>query len=82
MSLVFIDGQYSHIRCDADNCAERSPEIKVMSDAGGLHQLGWFVAGGEHRCPEHFFEETAKTAPLYLVRKRGKLVPDPKRLQP
>ena len=82
MSLVFIDGQYSHIRCDGEGCAVHSPEIKVMQDAGGLSQLGWHVMGGVHRCPVHVDERTEPTSPLYLIRKGGKLVQDPKRLQP
>ena len=82
MSLVFIDGQYSHIRCDGDKCEVRSPSIEEMTKNHGLANMGWFVSGGVHRCPVHYADASEPRSPLYLITKGDKLVPDPKRLRP
>jgi hypothetical protein len=45
--------QYSHIECDAPGCTVVSPTAADINPKS-LFARGWFVAGGQHRCPEHF----------------------------
>lgn len=56
---------YSHIECDVQGCGVRSPAAQVMVAKGGLSQMGWFIAGGQHRCPEHYTTETPVRGPDY-----------------
>lgn len=74
MAIVFVDGQYSHIQCDGDGCAEKSPSPKEMIEHHGLSNMGWWVGGGIHRCPKHYTEITVARGPLFFETQNGKLV--------
>lgn len=54
---------YSHIECDVPECTIVSPDAAGLLQKS-LFQRGWFVAGGKHRCPEHFHEEVETHGPI------------------
>jgi hypothetical protein len=54
---------YSHIECDAPGCFNVSPSAEKLIQMS-LYARGWFVAGGQHRCPEHFDDETPPQGPV------------------
>lgn len=54
---------YSHIECDV--CEKKAPVSSESSKHGGLANMGWFIDGGRHRCPEHYTEDTAPRGPQY-----------------
>ena len=57
--------QYSHIECDVAGCGTRSPPAAEMIKNHGLMNMGWFVDGGRHRCPDHFHDEVEPRGPQY-----------------
>lgn len=89
MSLVFYDGQYSHIRCDAEGCDTVSPPREEMTKNHGLAGCGWYVYGGLHLCPTHRyeFEDHKPRGPQYWVTDtdkasgKAKYILDPNREQ-
>lgn len=54
---------YSHIECDFPDCATTSPIASELLKES-LFQRGWFVAGGKHRCPDHFHDEIEPCGPI------------------
>lgn len=54
---------YSHIECDAPGCIIVSPTAADLLKES-LVTRGWFIAGGQHRCPEHFDEATTAQGPV------------------
>jgi hypothetical protein len=56
---------YGYIECDAEGCTERSPPSAEVVAKGGLSQMGWFIAGGVHRCPDHYSDNTPPSGPIY-----------------
>lgn len=55
---AFNGRQYSHIECDVDGCGIMSPPTPDLHEKGGsLIERGWYIAGGQHRCPKHFHDE-------------------------
>jgi hypothetical protein len=55
--------KYSHIECDVAGCDAVSPTAEQLIQES-LFARGWFVAGGQHRCPKHFHDETAPHGPV------------------
>ncbi len=66
MTLVFINGSYSHIQCNI--CDTPAPDSATLIEKHGLAGCGWFVAGGIHRCPEHHDVECEPAAPERIER--------------
>lgn len=54
---------YSHIECDAPGCVVVSPTADMILQMS-LFERGWFVAGGKHRCPDHFNDEIEPQGPV------------------
>ena len=76
MSLVFVklpekeqtphrSHQYSHIECDVPDCGARAPTPSELPSGKSLFDIGWFLKGGQHRCPDHFDVETPAGGPQY-----------------
>jgi hypothetical protein len=55
--------KYSHIECDAPGCIVVSPTAAELLKQS-LFERGWFIAGGKHRCPEHYHEEVEAHGPI------------------
>lgn len=55
--------KYSHIECDAPGCTVVSPTADMLLQMS-LFARGWFVAGGQHRCPEHFHDDVRAQGPV------------------
>lgn len=70
MALVFVDREYSHIECDV--CSKHSPSAREMIEGHGLSNMGWFVTGGKHRCPDHYTEDTEPKGPIYRTSEEEK----------
>jgi hypothetical protein len=57
-------GRFSHIECDV--CEAKAPTGRELVERHtNLMELGWYIAGGMHRCPPHFHHETAARGPQY-----------------
>jgi hypothetical protein len=58
---------YSHIECDVPGCGMRSPpSSELMASGKSLTELGWYLAGGVHRCPEHYDrDDVPGNGPVY-----------------
>jgi hypothetical protein len=55
--------QYSHIECDAPDCIVVSPATAELLEKS-LSVRGWFIAGGKHRCPDHYHDEIGPQGPV------------------
>jgi hypothetical protein len=55
--------QYSHIECDAPGCDVVSPTAAELLNQS-LQVRGWFIAGGQHRCPDHFCHSIEPQGPV------------------
>lgn len=59
--------EYSHIECDAPGCIVVSPtSAELLKES--LFARGWFIAGGKHRCPEHFHDDVEPQGPITRAR--------------
>lgn len=54
---------YSHIECDFPGCIVVSP-IAADLLKESLTERGWFIAGGQHRCADHFCDDTTPCGPI------------------
>lgn len=54
---------YSHIECDAPGCIIVSPAAAELLDKS-LVARGWYIAGGQHRCPDHYDDNTEPQGPV------------------
>jgi hypothetical protein len=54
---------YSHIECDVDGCSAASPTYEELGKRN-LMERGWYISAGQHRCPEHFNEDTPPQGPI------------------
>jgi len=46
---------FGGVACDVEGCEAHEPQ--PANDRKDLIALGWFIAPGQHRCPEHFNED-------------------------
>lgn len=57
---------YHHIECDVDGCEGASPTSRELAERKtSLMEMGWFIDGGQHRCPTHFHDEVPARGPQY-----------------
>lgn len=56
---------YSHIECDVEGCGVRAPSAAESLKHHGIMNMGWFVAPGQHRCPDHYHMEVPARGPQY-----------------
>jgi hypothetical protein len=61
--IVRVDGEYSHIECDAVGCGRKSPPASVLIEKHGLAACGWHVFPGRHMCPDHFTDPAPAQGP-------------------
>lgn len=62
--------EFGGIACDVIDCKAHEPQKPEVKN---LFELGWYIAPGVHRCPQHYHEETVpqKTRRLHTD-KNGK----------
>ena len=61
---AFGGKQYSHIECDVEGCGVMSPPTRELMKGPNLMELGWFIDGGRHRCPEHVHDDVPAAGPV------------------
>lgn len=45
---------FGGIACDVEGCEAHEPPFDKADRRTALIERGWFIAPGQHRCPEHF----------------------------
>lgn len=54
---------FGGIACDVEGCDAHEPPFEKDDRREALLQRGWFVAPGQHRCPEHYSTEVPGRSP-------------------
>jgi hypothetical protein len=70
--IVILKGEQSNgdkytrfggIACDVEGCAAFEPPFERADRREALIERGWFIAPGQHRCPEHYHTDVPGREP-------------------